>query len=106
MEKPSSRSCPKCGAAVSQNATGRPPRYCSPACRRLAGLEIRRLTCQLEVFEGQRWQLEQPGVLADTIRDFSGRTARGQLDDLRHVIGQVEARLRVLMEDRDEPPAA
>ena len=43
--------CLKCGAALEPRATGRPPTYCGPVCRRAAEFELRRLQRRLEVAE-------------------------------------------------------
>lgn len=45
-------SCIKCGLEIKQEkATGRPKQYCSPACRRAAEYEIRRLDARLSGLE-------------------------------------------------------
>ena len=49
--------CPICRAPIVQPATGRPRRYCSEACRRVAEHERRRLDRRLLALESERDRL-------------------------------------------------
>ena len=90
--------CVKCGISLTKPAAGRPPRYCSTACRRAAEHEIRRLNRHLERLETEaeglrhsRWKL------SDTL----GRTHRQQVGDTRRAIAEKETRLRELLEEAE-----
>lgn len=94
--------CRKCGSPVLASTGGRHAVYCSTACRRLVEFEIRRLTRALDELENRRLQLQEPGVLASTIRDVDGRTSPQQLADIEHSIATVEQRLRVFFDETKE----
>ncbi len=89
-------SCLKCGSPLTKSATGRPPRYCSVACRRAAEYERKRIQRHLERLEIQGEELGQSRwKLSDTL----GRTHRQQVNDNRKAIAAKEARLRELLEE-------
>jgi len=46
--------CPIDGKALTRPASGRPPVYCSSACRRVAEAELRRLDRRLASLESER----------------------------------------------------
>ena len=88
-------SCVKCGAALPPGkAAGRPRRYCSTACRRLAEYEVSRLQGRLSRLEDEflREKHNRSGL-----KDFSGRDAAARMVDLRADIAEAEARLRELI---------
>lgn len=94
-EKP----CLKCGADVGEDAhTGRPRRYCSPACRQTAAYEIQRLVRRLEVLETQyaRERL-MPGVTGAS-RSFRKEVIAGCAAQ----IAEAEERLRALAEANND----
>jgi hypothetical protein len=95
-------SCKKCGVPIQNPAMGRPKDYCSPACRRLAEFEIRRLNRELDRLETQRIDLEQPAFAASELRDIYARTHKQQLADVQHSIATVEKRLRALLSAESE----
>lgn len=90
--------CAKCGAELPEPAaTGRPRRYCSVTCRRLAELERLRLTRILERLEQQR--VDEEFTSGIDLGDWKGRTRAQRLADTRRAIADIEARLRELIED-------
>ena len=87
--------CVKCGGALPPGkAVGRPPRYCSTACRRLAEYEVSRLQSRLSRLEDEllREKHNRSGL-----KDFSGRDVAARMVDLRADIEHTEARLRELI---------
>ena len=88
-------SCVKCGAALPPGkAVGRPQRYCSTACRRLAEYEVSRLQSRLSRMED--------ALLAEKhdrlgLKDLRGRDVEARMLDLRADIAEAEARLLVLI---------
>ncbi len=90
--------CAKCGAPLSAAApTGRPARYCSPTCRRLAQQERRRLIRQLDALEARCIADEfTSGV---DLLDVFGRDRAQRLADTRRGIAAVEARLAKLLDE-------
>jgi hypothetical protein len=90
--------CARCGVEIEPAAHGRPPRYCSEACKRLTEFEIRRLDRHLA---GYRFQLREE--LADrtpadrAFVDSLNRTRAQRIRDLRRWIAEDEARLRELV---------
>jgi len=95
--------CIKCGGPLEQPATGRPPIYCSPACRQAAAYEIKRLQRRLEGLETWASRLRhEPDV---GYRDGAGRRHREQVADLDAQIAEAEARLLALLgEARGKSP--
>ena len=87
--------CVKCGNVLPPpSAVGRPQRYCSTACRRLAEYEVSRLQGRLSRLEDEflREKHNRSGL-----KDFSGRDAAARMVDLRADIAEAEARLRELI---------
>ena len=95
--------CLKCGGPLPERpATGRPPAYCSVACRRAAEFEIRRLNRRLETLETKASALRHG---RDTgIRDWQGRTPQMALADAEGEIADAEARLRALLAGEEDGP--
>jgi hypothetical protein len=93
------RMCKKCGVPLTDPPTGRPRDYCGQACRRLAEFEIRRLVRQLESLDERKTELEQPAIMACSMRDGYGRTGAQQLADTLGPIAALESRLRALIDD-------
>ena len=87
--------CVKCGAALPPGkAIGRPAKYCSTACRRLAEYETSRLQNRLSRLEDEllREKHNRSGL-----RDWHGRDVAARMVDLRADIEHTEARLRELI---------
>ena len=87
--------CVKCGNALPpENAVGRPQRYCSPACRRLAEYEVSRLQSRLSRLEDVllREKHDRRGL-----KDWNGRDHKQRLVDLQADIAAAEARLLELI---------
>jgi hypothetical protein len=94
--------CVKCGVILPPKGVGRPPRYCSTACRRTAEYELRRLQRHLERLEDEERQLD---------RQIDPQTRQPGLADPRWaarerliVVGEIrryEERLRELLDDAD-----
>jgi hypothetical protein len=76
--------CVKCERPLKPTGGGRPPTYCSTGCRRAAEYELRRIQRHLERLEAQR---ESP-LFAE---------------GAEHAIGELEARLRILLDDGAVP---
>ena len=89
--------CLKCGDPLTKPATGRPPRYCSAPCRRLAEYEIKRLQRHLQRLETEREELRNSRL---KLGDYLGRTHRQQVNDNHKAIAKAETRLRELLEER------
>lgn len=88
--------CVKCGGPLEKPATGRPPRWCSTACRRLAEYELRRINRRLEKLEGRASRLRHsPDVGA---KDWLGRTHAQALAGTQAEIVEAETRLRALLD--------
>jgi hypothetical protein len=83
--------CLKCNAPLERAETGRPPTYCSPACRRAAEFELRRLQRRIERLERFALDLRLMGDL-----DGQGRKVKREL-------GRAEERLRLLLTGHPEP---
>lgn len=62
VEKAMTDRCPIDGNALTRPATGRPPLYCSVACRRVAEAELRRLDRRLASLEAERDRIALDGV--------------------------------------------
>lgn len=90
------KNCPRCGRPfqVSDHPkTGRPRRWCSSACRRLASEERRaaeaghtavtfiKETASLD--EHVRAVLDSPSASRRVLRELTGRETRGDLDDAK-----------------------
>jgi hypothetical protein len=88
-----SRACLICGAALEQPATGRPPDYCSPACRRAARYERQRLQRRLSNLETGLANLRALGP---------GATTPGYLASVQEQIDQAQARLLALLGGPDD----
>jgi hypothetical protein len=92
------RACLSCGKPLRRPHTGRPPSYCSTACRRLLENERRRLGRTIEHLEAQeREHLRQadPATRDPGVEDpdrWAARAARTRQD-----ITRTEARLRELI---------
>ena len=88
-------SCVKCGAALPPGkAVGRPQRYCSTACRRLAEYEVSRLQSRLSRLEDELLREKRNN---SELKDFVGRDAAARMLDLRADIAEAEARLLELI---------
>lgn len=85
--------CVKCGGPIAEAAaTGRPKKYCSPACRRSAEHEIRRVNVLLGKLEQQ----------ASHARLGYGCSTPASIAKLEGEIAHQEARLRALLEGGTE----
>jgi hypothetical protein len=84
--------CLKCGAPLERPDVGRPPAYCSPACRRAAEFELRRLQRRIE-------RLEE---YASNLR-LQGGGERRQLQRVQQELDRAEGRLRELLAGHPEP---
>jgi hypothetical protein len=89
--------CVKCGNPLEKPKTGRPPSYCSSACRRSAEYELRRLQKHIEKLETRKIELSVTSNC--TITDWHGRDHPQQLADCVKNIAELETRLRLLLED-------
>jgi len=88
-----SKTCIKCGAPIENTAsTGRPRAYCTSACQRAAGHEVRRINSLLEKLE----------LLASHARRGHGSSPANTLKRLTAEIELIETRLRDLLADPDE----
>jgi hypothetical protein len=76
-----SSACLVCGGPLAPPATGRPPTYCSPACRRDGEYERRRLDRQLDDLERYQRNLRLLGTEERQQRRIDGELAamRGRL---------------------------
>ena len=83
-----SNACVKCGRQLQRQATGRPAEYCSPACRRSAEFELRRLNARLDRLETEQMHIRLHGKSSCYRIDGDARTAE---------IRAIEERLRELM---------
>ena len=96
--------CRRCGAALGSQGRGRPAVYCSPACRRAAEFEVRRLTRRLDALEVQastaRVQLAMPerGGRPYGVTD---ELLEGRVAALSAESANVEERLRELLAAQD-----
>jgi hypothetical protein len=91
----------KCGRPLkAPSGAGRPPSYCSVACRRSAELEVRRLQKHLERLEQER--IELGGYHSIDMRDHRGRTLEQGREDNGRAIVELEARLAALLEAESE----
>ncbi|MGB5409333.1 MAG: hypothetical protein WBN08_20625 [Thiogranum sp.] len=91
--------CRKCGNALQQPATGRPPTYCSKACRRAAEYEITRINRHLEKLESERIRLnitDRSGM-----KDYLGRSNVVALADTQRNIDELETRLLLLLGENE-----
>ena len=94
--------CLKCGNEIEKPATGRPPRYCSRACRRTAEYEIRRITRRLEKLEERR---DDESELVDaqcSLGDMAGRGPAERLAAVEKLILGAETRLKELLGAADD----
>lgn len=91
--------CQKCGKALTKPRTGRPPTFCSTACRRAGEYEAARINRHLEKLETKRIKLD----IVDNcyLKDFAGRTRAEQLADVDRIITGLEKRLLGLLENSD-----
>jgi len=97
MEMSDSRACPVCGSIVPESTGGRPARYCSPTCRRLAAYELRRVQARLVRLENQAEACRRDrSGLADA--HFSSPEQRAA--DIQAELDRNTARLRELIEGR------
>jgi hypothetical protein len=86
-----SEACLKCAAPLQRPEVGRPPTYCSPACRRSAEFELRRLQRRIERLERFALDLRLMGDI-----DGQGRK-------IKREIGRAEQRLLELLAGHPEP---
>ena len=87
--------CVKCGNVLPPpSAVGRPAKYCSTACRRLAEYEVSRLQSRLSRLEDEllRERHNNSGL-----KDWNGCDVAARMVDLRADIAEAEARLRELI---------
>jgi hypothetical protein len=84
--------CLKCGGELQPPDVGRPPSYCSPACRRAAEFELRRLQRRIERHEDY----------ASNLR-LQGGGERRQLQRVQQELDRAEERLRELLAGHPEP---
>ena len=90
------RTCPRCGkqfTVATQPTAGRPRRWCSPTCRRLASEERRAAERGQEPItyikeatgldEHVRTVLGSPSACRRILRELADRDARGGLDDAK-----------------------
>ena len=89
--------CRKCGTALKRPKTGRPPVWCSTACRRSAEYEIKRVNRRLEALESQLDRLVADGDIG--LRYLGGRTHKQQKAGVQTAINRNEERLRALLEE-------
>lgn len=86
--------CQKCGAPVKKPAKqGRPPKYCSNACRRSAEFEVRRITDHLGKLESNYSHARLHG---------SASTVWLPPEKYETEIARFEARLRALLVEHDD----
>lgn len=90
--------CIKCCKPLEKPATGRPPSYCSTACRRAAEYELKRLQRHLERLETEGEELRHSRI---KLGDWLGRSHRQQVNDNRKAIARAEERLRDLLEETE-----
>jgi hypothetical protein len=87
--------CRQCGETISRRAkAGRPPVYCSTACRRAAGFEVRRLNDHVERLERE---LSEWIMLAPDTATVYGCTVAERREVLSAEITRQQARLRDLL---------
>ena len=87
--------CVKCGNVLPPpSAVGRPAKYCSTACRRLAEYEVSRLQSRLSRLEDELLREKRNN---SGLQDWCGRDAAARMVDLRADIEDTEARLRELI---------
>lgn len=86
--------CAKCKAAIEPRpGPGRPPTYCSDACKRLIEFELRRIDRRLAKYESDRRELLYDGPYDDS---WDEAERKKRLRALRRWIDEDEARLRQL----------
>lgn len=91
--------CIKCGRNfITEANTGRPPSYCSTACRRSAELEITRINRRLEALEDELIGYKKWGKG----RDYDGRNREQLIELQQEIIAETEERLRLLLESQSE----
>jgi hypothetical protein len=93
------KTCLKCGVALSEEPTGgRPPSYCSAACRRAAEFELRRLQRAIESAEKERDRCQRK---VDGVQPHYGNPDRPahELAWWTRRVATLEARLRELLAD-------
>lgn len=102
--------CRVCQAALEAPATGRPPRFCSTACRRTSENEVRRITRRLSALEDRRDHLTKELVMHEAGHrigygtTFVERT-QVELDLVEQQITEQTSRLRDLYADIEESGA-
>ncbi len=88
--------CLKCGAPLPEPpATGRPPVYCGPGCRRAVEYEVRRITRRLERDEDELQRLDRR--LAGRLTPQQTKTIAGDMEVVRRHLAEDEARLAALL---------
>ncbi len=88
--------CLKCGAPLpAPPATGRPPVYCGPGCRRAVEYEVRRITRRLEHNEDELQRLERR--LAVPLTPYQSKTIVNDVEVVRRQLAEDEARLAALL---------
>lgn len=88
-------SCPIDGRPLTRPATGRPPTYCSVACRRVAEAELRRIDRRLATLESDRDRVILDGA---TYSYPSPKANKARLAALATAIATATARQRQLYE--------
>lgn len=91
--------CKKCGNAMEPPETGRPPTYCSKACRRAAEYELTRLNRHIERLESERIRLNVTD--RSGIKDCLGRSNVVALADTQRNIAELETRLLLLLGENE-----
>lgn len=99
VKPPDDLACVKCGALLTRPPTGRPPRYCSTACRRVAEYEVRRLQRHLEREERLEAQWRRDSDPDTRFAGGSVEYATRMLAVTVAEIARLEARLRELLDD-------
>jgi hypothetical protein len=87
--------CRICSRDLQRPRTGRPPAYCSVACRRSGEFEIRRLQRRLSTLEDLASDARLGGALGRVSRANAKENERAYAGEIAHL----EGRLRSLFED-------
>jgi hypothetical protein len=99
------RVCRRCAGPLVTPRTGRPPTFCSTACRRAAEYEVRRLSRRLERLETEAADLcvqlhvieHRDAAQSDEYRAYWSREPAARLAGLTHEIAAAEQRLATLL---------
>jgi hypothetical protein len=87
--------CRTCSQRLQRPSTGRPPRYCSDACRRAAEFAVRPVARRLETLETAKSEARTDGALGVV----SEERTQVVLHAYRAEIQRLESRLRELLEE-------